>query len=463
MLKKLWSSYHQWYIKYSRFSKGDEQDELSYFRDKLFVSILILIFPLSVVSYFPSIVTAILLDKWLLLYVDTIAVSVIAFLFFNVKIGLRIKKIVFSINLFLLSFALIFYIGLKSSNGLLLFMLSVLVTLYSGKKAGIWTVVCTAIGYLLTVVITYFELIDIEVFAGERIEILIIIFINNTLIVLMSVFSVSFLIRHLHNALLKEHHLQNELIEKNRNVVAAKEKAEESDRLKTAFMANMSHEIRTPMYGILGCAELLKSHVSSPDKDFEEYIEVIETNGQELLDVMSDILNISKIESGLMTLNKSQFNVNANIKTIYKEFLPQAQLKNIQFTINNFIPIDNSIVHTDFEKLTVVLKHLVENAIKYTLEGGKVVLSCSMNANNTQITFILKDTGIGIPPDKLETIFNPFYQVDVENKNALHGSGIGLSISRAYVRMLGGDLELESIEGKGTAFMFSIDVGLKGN
>ncbi|MGJ8550947.1 sensor histidine kinase [Winogradskyella wichelsiae] len=459
MLKKLWSSYHQWYITYSRFSRESGQDELSYFRDKLFVSILILILPLGLMSYVPSAITAIILDKWYVFCVDTVAISVIAFLFFNNKMSLQTKKKVFSVNLFLLGFALILYIGLKSSSGLILFMLSILVTLFSGRKAGIKTVVFIGVAYLTIIVIFYFKLFDLKVFTGERLEVLIIICVNNTLFILMTVFSVSFLIRHLYDALLKENHLQKELVEKHKNVIMAKEKAEETDKLKTAFLANMSHEIRTPMYGILGCADLLKSY-NVEDEDFKEYISIIENNGQELLNAMTDIMNISKIETGLMSTNKSTFNISETVASIHQLFLPEAKSKKVQFVLNNFIPKKECYVDSDLDKFKVALMHLVENAIKYTPEGGHISLSCHLDSVKPQIQFMLRDTGIGIPEDKIETIFNPFYQVDVANKNALHGSGIGLSISKAYIEMLGDNLIIESKEGEGTSFLFNIDIDL---
>ncbi|MEP5255545.1 MAG: ATP-binding protein [Winogradskyella arenosi] len=460
MLKRLWSAYHQWYIKYSRFSKEDGQDELAYFRNKLFVSILILILPLGVISYIPSAITALILDKPFVFYVDTIAISLIAFLFFNNKMSLNTKKVVFAANLFVLSFALVLHIGLKSSSGLILFMLCVLVTLFSGRKSGVNTTLAAAFVYFLIALSVYFKIFDFKVFQDEQIQVIIIVFVNNILFILMAVFSVSFLVQHLHNALLKENSLQEALVIKHENVIKAKEKAEQSDQLKTAFLANMSHEIRTPMYGILGCADLLKSY-NTDDEEFKEYVSIIEGNGQELLDVMTDILNISKIETGLMTLSITNFNVNAVIDSIFTSFLAEAKAKQIKLTLNNFIANKDQMINSDQGKFTDVLKHLMENAIKYTEEGGHIILNCNVNIETSQLNFILNDTGIGVPKDKLESIFNSFYQVDVLNKDALHGSGIGLSISKAFIEMLGGQLELESHYGEGTSFLFEIDMDLK--
>ena len=460
MLKKLWLSYRQWYIKYSGFSNVKEKEGLSYFRDKLFVSILILTLALSLLSYIPSAGMAVVLDKWFVFVIDTVAVLVMLFLVFNKRMRFTTKKTIFSVNLFVLSFALIIDLGLNGSGTILLFMLSVLITLYSGKKAGVNSVIVSAIFYGIVLFIDYAKWIDIRFFTESPIEVLFVVFINNVLFGLLTVLSVSFLIDRLHNALLKENDLQEELLEKHKNVVIAKERAEQSDQLKSAFLTNMSHEIRTPMYGILGSAELLKGY-HEEDDEYQGYVKVIEGSGNELLDVITDILNISKIETGLMTVKTSLFKVNASIEAIYKAFLPIAELKKVQFTLTNFISEKDLQINSDNEKLTAVLNHLIENALKYTSKGDSILLNCSLDRNTSQLSFYVKDTGVGIPEDKIETIFIPFYQVDVANKQALHGSGIGLSISKAYVEMLGGDLMLESEIGVGTAFSFSIAMDMK--
>lgn len=461
MLKKLWSSYHQWYIEYSGFSKGIKQDDLSYFRDKLFISILILILPIGLISYIPSAIIGIILGKWFVFYVDTIAFFLICFLFFNNKMSLSLKKMIFSANLFLLSFALLLYVGLESSNGLLLFMLCVLVTLYSGKKAGIKTVVYSGFAYLLIAISFYFKIVDLTVFKDEVFEVIGIVFINNILFILMTVLSVSFLVDRLHNALLKENQLQEVLIEKHKNVLIAKERAEQSDQLKSAFLANISHEVRTPMYGILGSAELLKDYEADNNKDFKEFVSIIEQNGSKLLDVISGILNISEIETGVMRINVSKFNINDTITTVYEQFLPEAELKEVQFRIVNKISDAHKIIQSDQAKIAIILKKLIENAIKFTSKGDKIILNAAFD--DLRCHFSIEDTGIGVPEDKIDTIFNPFYQVDITNKNALHGSGIGLSIAKAYVKLLGGNLTLESNEGEGSTFMFSIVSDLENN
>lgn len=459
MLKKLWLAYRQWYIGYIGFSNQNEKEDLSFFRDKLFVSILILTLALCLVSYIPSAGMAILLDKWFVFYIDTIAVLILLFLFFYKDMGLETKKIIFSINLFALSVMLVIDLGFNGNGTILLFMLSILMTLYSGRTAGLVSVLVAGFFYVVVLLCYYFDLVYFSFFNESSIEVVFIVFTNNILFTLLTVLSVSFLIDHLHNAFLKENELQQALIKEQNNLIIAKEMAEESDQLKSAFLTNMSYEVRTPMYGILGSAELLKAY-NTEDEDYKDYVKIIEENGKELLDVISDIMSMSKIETGLIKTNISTFSVHQSIEAVSEMFLDEAKLKGVNFTINNFIPKTEGTVKSDRDKFNIILKHLVENAIKYTSKGDNIVLGCSVDGNEAQLNFFLKDTGIGIPEDKIETIFNPFYQIDMANKKGLHGSGIGLSISKAYVEMLGGKLVLESKEGQGTSFWFSIAVDL---
>jgi signal transduction histidine kinase len=409
----------------------------------------------------PSVSFAILLDKWFVFYIDTIAMLALAFLFLNKKLNLGIKKKLFSITLLVLSFALIMDLGLDGNGLTLLFLLSVLITLYEGKKEGLISVLVCSVFYVVIVLIFYFEWVQLPFFKDAVLEVIIIVFINTAVFTLIAVISVSFLVDRLHNAFIQEHKLQRELLERHNDVLIAKEKAEQSDQLKTAFLSNMSHEIRTPMYGILGSASLLKFY-NTDDEDFKEYISVIENNGVILLDLISDILKIAKIETGLLKAEMSYFNVSESIDAVFKLYQPEAERKMVDFILNNNIAQKDAIIYSDVEKFTTLLKHLVENAVKYTITGDFIVLTCNLDKEKQILNFTLKDTGIGIPEDKMETIFNPFYQIDVTNRNALHGSGIGLSIAKAYVAMLGGELNVESGEREGTTFKFSIAIDFQG-
>ncbi|WP_308990571.1 ATP-binding protein [Mariniflexile litorale] len=462
MLKRLWERCQEWYVNYSEFSKRSEEEGLPYFRDKLFGSILLLTNILGLVSYVPSAVLSIYTGELFVLYIDTFAVLVLLFLAFYKGMSLGLRKKIFSINIFILSFVLFLYLGFRGNGATLLFMLNIMITLYSGREKGLKAVLINAIFYALLIICIYFELANIPSFGMYQVEVLFVILLNNILFNLLIVFAVSFLIDHLHRALLKGNKLQLELIEKHKNVLKEKERAELSDKLKAAFLANISHEIRTPMYGILGCAEFLKSY-NTGEKDYLEYVEIIESNGKLLLQVVSDILEVSKIDAGLISVDTTTFNINEIINEIYISLLPLAKEKGLFFlNNNNFMNEHDTIINSDKDKLTSILKHLLKNAIKYTNKGGHVALKC-ISHNNDYLEFYIVDTGIGIPEDYFKHIFDPFYQVDIQNKKALHGSGIGLAIAKAYTELLGGELSLESREGVGSTFWFAIKTNLNEN
>ncbi|MDD5148990.1 MAG: ATP-binding protein [Flavobacterium sp.] len=241
-------------------------------------------------------------------------------------------------------------------------------------------------------------------------------------------------------------------------MIKAKEQAEKSDRLKSAFLANMSHEIRTPMNGILGFAELLKNPEISGE-DQQEYIRIIERSGVRMLNIINDIVDISKIESGLMDVSLSETNINKQIEYIYTFFKPEVNSNGLQLSYTISLPTKESIIKTDREKVYAVLINLVKNAIKYSHKGTidfGYKLKQSIDKAVPELEFYVKDTGIGIPKDKQKAVFDRFIQVGITDKRVLQGAGLGLSISKAYVEMLGGKIWLESEEGKGSTFYFTI-------
>lgn len=239
-------------------------------------------------------------------------------------------------------------------------------------------------------------------------------------------------------------------------LIKSKEKAEESDRLKSAFLANMSHEIRTPMNGILGFADLLKEPNLTSKKQ-QEYIKIIESSGVRMLNIINDIVNISKIEAGLMEVNLTESNVNEQIEYIYTFFKPEVEQKGMQLFFKKSLTSKDAVIKTDQEKIYAILTNLVKNAIKYTNEGFiEYGYRLNMDSKPAELEFFVKDTGVGILKDQQEAVFERFVQADSSNKMAYHGVGLGLSISKAYVEILGGKIWLESEEGKGSTFYFTI-------
>ena len=244
-------------------------------------------------------------------------------------------------------------------------------------------------------------------------------------------------------------------------LVKAKEQAEESNRLKSAFLANMSHEIRTPMNGILGFAALLKEPNYSEDEQ-RDYLEIIERSGTRMLNIINNIVDISKIESGLMEVNKTSTNIIDQLEYVYTFFKPETDKKRLQLFLKKSLPTAEAIITTDREKVYAILINLVKNAIKYT-NDGMIEIGCeivethgSASDGGASLQFYVKDTGIGIPANRQVAVFERFIQADIADVKAFQGAGLGLSIAKAYVELLGGRIWLESEEGQGSTFFFSI-------
>lgn len=235
-------------------------------------------------------------------------------------------------------------------------------------------------------------------------------------------------------------------------LIKAKERAEESDRLKSAFLANMSHEIRTPMNGILGFAELLKTPKLTGDEQ-QVYISYIEKSGNRMVNLIDDLIDISMIASGQMKVILSEININEQIETLYAFFKPDAERKGIQLSFNNSLQAEEAFIKTDKSKIFTILKKLIRNAIKYT-DAGSVVFGYDKKDN--YLEFSVRDTGIGIAKNRQQAIFDHFVQADIEDVKAYEGAGLGLSITKAYVEILGGKIWVESEEEKGSHFYFTI-------
>ncbi len=235
-------------------------------------------------------------------------------------------------------------------------------------------------------------------------------------------------------------------------LIKAKEKAEESDRLKSAFLANMSHEIRTPMNGILGFSDLLKSHDLSSEKQ-QEYINIIENSGKRMLNIINDIISISKIESGMVEVVISHSNVNEQTDYIYNFFKLEAEKKGINLILNNGLNPNEAQFKTDREKVFAILTNLVKNALKFTVKG---YIEIGYVRKNEFLEFYVKDTGTGIPFEKEKLVFERFRQGSEGYARGYEGAGLGLSISKSYVEMLGGKIWVESVEDKGSTFYFTL-------
>jgi len=235
-------------------------------------------------------------------------------------------------------------------------------------------------------------------------------------------------------------------------LVLAKEKAEENDRLKSAFLANISHEIRTPMNGILGFADLLKNPRLSQEAK-EEYLQVLERSGNRMLNIINELIDISVIESGQLKVYIREINVREQLNYIHSFFAPEASRKGINLILDEASANYNLIISTDKEKFNSILMNLIKNAIKFTREGS---IEFGYRLNGEFLVFYVKDTGIGFSMDKAKAIFDRFVQVDHSLARSYEGAGLGLSISKAYAEKLGGHIRVNSAPGEGSQFYVTL-------
>lgn len=248
------------------------------------------------------------------------------------------------------------------------------------------------------------------------------------------------------------------LFEENNNqkleLITAKIKAEESDRLKSSFLANLSHEIRTPMNAINGFTDLIiNTDVNETEK--REYLNVIEKSGKNLVSIIDDLIEMSKIESNQITPNFTTVNLESCVNELYETIKVTIQNKDIEFIlIKSSLPAEFNII-TDDIKLKQVIINLLTNAIKFT-NKGMVTFGYEIDEKNQLIHFTVRDTGLGIDAEEHQNIFDRFKRVDSDVSIKVGGLGLGLAISKAYVELLGGSITLESKVGEGSTFYFSI-------
>jgi PAS domain S-box-containing protein len=237
-------------------------------------------------------------------------------------------------------------------------------------------------------------------------------------------------------------------------LIAAKEKAEENDRLKSSFLANMSHEIRTPLNSIIGFSNLMTDPDYTHEQQFE-FARIINANGNNLLSIISDIMDISKIEAGQVQVKKAILSVNQLITDIQKEYSLKGIEKGIELRLDPANPKEEIMIQSDVERLNQILINFVSNAIKFTEKG---FIEIGFKTTEDFVQFHIKDTGIGIPEEFHDTIFERFRQVETAHTRKYGGNGLGLAISKGLVELLGGSIRIESEQGKGSTFYFTIPI-----
>jgi hypothetical protein len=231
-----------------------------------------------------------------------------------------------------------------------------------------------------------------------------------------------------------------------------KEKEDEFDRLKTNLLHNISHEIRTPLNAIVGFSTLLGEHIDIPARR-KEYLEIITRNSDHLIEIIDDIVEISKIDAKMIKIRKDKVNLNSVLLKVYDQFRAEASGKGVLLSFEPEHDTGEADVYTDWYKLTEVLRNLVENALKFTSEGR---VEFGYSVIEGKIEFYVSDTGSGIPFEQQARIFSRFFQGDSSPSRRYSGTGMGLPITKAYVELLGGEIWFISQPSEGSVFRFTV-------
>lgn len=423
--------------------EDDESRGIAFWRDRLFAYLILVIAPIGMIVYIPSILMSIKVSSPIIAVVDTYAIVIVMVIIFSKRMSMNQRKLHFFIALYLMAATLLFYLGTNGPGLLYIFGLSLLALLLYDTKAGYTSLVVNFFLSFLPIIGFYTGDYIIEIEKIYTVTAILVFASNFWLINIVLVVGLAKMLEGLQNSITKEQELKHKLENESANLEKARYKAEESDRLKSAFLANMSHEIRTPMNSIIGFTSILNDKLSESEK--LEYISIIKKNSNYLLSLINDIIDISKIESGSVNIKNEPVDLERYLQAIY-ENSENFYNKSLNYKININIDKSDINVFADKDKITQILNNFISNAFKFT-EKGEIELGVFKNEKE-EYCFYVNDTGIGIAKENMSKIFDRFHQID----EYIDGAGLGLAICKSLTELLGGRINVRSELHKGSTF-----------
>lgn len=372
-----------------------------------------------------------------------LALVIFSLYYFRNKLNTQFRGVVFLGTLYTMALSGLLSFGLYGFGYAYFIPASAIAFLYFNKKTG-WGITLSSLGVILLIGMLFnrgvLHFIPEDEGYMQTTSMWLNMIITMSLIAIVMTMFWNNMYNMLVNTFTHIHYQQEDMQKMNAELIVARDKAEQSDRLKSSFLQNISHEIRTPLNIIIGFSDMM-AHANNPAEQ-QEFNSVIRDNSNKMLKIVNDIVDFSKIETNSLSLNQTKFNVNEVLNEMKKAVVID-ETKPVAFEMN---AIDVE-VFADKDRFFQILFNLVENAIKFT-NSGKVELICYQNEKN--LHFKVNDTGIGINESEQQKIFDRFYKVDAFS----NGAGLGLSLSKSIANFMGGDITVESKQGKGSTFEF---------
>ena len=431
------------------------KDSLSFWRYRLFYLLMLGAVYLGLIAYIPSMWLSIKDDLWGIAAIDSTAYFLILLISFSKKIKVKNKIIILVSTFYILGLLLLLILGPIGAGFNWFFMFPLLSALLLDFKSVIYALMLTL---LSLIIFSFFFLIPNNLQFGIKnysLDSWLVNSVNFWILDCLAACSISGLIHKINNSLKKEKEMLTILQEKQEKLQIEKQKAEESDKLKSMFLANLSHEIHTPMNAILGFSNLLDDPAITDDEK-KIYIGQLHDSGEQLIKIIDDIVEISKIESRQVKITKKQFDLVSVLEEIlyfYKKII----LLDSKLEIKLNLPKNREkyYITTDLTKFRQIFNNLIDNAIKFTSKGFiEIGFDVISQNDENYYQFYVSDTGIGIVEDDLDAIFERFRQG--QNKEFRKGIGLGLSISKSFVELLGGEIKVDSHLGVGAVFYFTL-------
>ena len=447
----------KWYQRYINNGEFSIDDGLPYWRERIFNGLMLVFLIFGTLAIVPNLIASIATKSHLITVTDSIIYFSILFLFFNHSLTLRTKIIIVIFFIYVLSIVLLVTLGPLGPGFIYFACSSLIAALLIGINASLIT-----IGINIVLIIALALLIHLKMFQTiffESYRTITWIAVSSNVIVFNSITSIplALLINALENSLNNEKALKKALIKKNINIEQEKKQAQESDKLKSAFLANLSHEIRTPMNAIVGFSELIQNETTKEEKLSKYSIHVIQ-NSKYLLNLINDIVDISIIESGQIVLNYKTITLGKILDEI-KPTIDSSTLRQTRANVEVSYLVPSSLyeleLNIDGTRLKQILINLITNALKYTVEGSIKIM---ITKSGPHLNYVVSDSGVGIPLKEQEKIFQRFSKIDRNNNFTMPGIGLGLSITKGLCEAMQGKIWFESEVNKGTSFYFTLPI-----